>query len=117
MCSQQELQIISGEVVSAALDMFSDKIERVLLFGSYARGDYTNESDVDIMIILNCPKEEVRAYRREVSRMASRIGLEHDVMVSILIRDKATYEHGKNELPFYRNVMQEGVELYGQCVC
>lgn len=34
-------------------------------------------------------------------------------MISILLRDKESFEHGKKVLPFYQNIIKDGVELYG----
>ncbi len=113
MCSKRDLQSISDRVVVYARKLFEDKMDRVLLYGSYARGDYTDDSDIDIMIILNCPKDEVSSYRRKTSQMASRIGLEYDVLVSIILRDKETFDSKKEELPFYQNVVKDGIKLYG----
>lgn len=113
MCTAQELQIVTKSVVAAVLELVSDKIYKIVLYGSYARGDFTRESDIDIMVILDCTKDEVLTYRKRISRMASRIGLEHDIMLSVLLRDKDSYLTGQEVLPFYQNIAREGVELYG----
>ena len=113
MCTVKELQIVTSSVVDAVLELLSGKIYKIILYGSYARGDYTNESDIDIMIILDCTKEEVKTYRKQISRLASRIGLKYDVMVSVLLRDKGSFYENLEILPFYNNVRSEGVESYG----
>lgn len=51
MCTNQELQVVTQAVVTSVLDELADKIYKVLLYGSYARGDFTSESDIDIMMI------------------------------------------------------------------
>lgn len=109
----EEIDIIAREVVDDVLKILDKKVYKIVLYGSYARGDFTKESDVDIMIILDCSKDEVRQYRRQISRLASRIGLKNDIEVSLLLRDRQTFEQGLSVLPFYRNIVGEGVELYG----
>lgn len=113
MCSKAELSRITKDVVDGTLRLLPDKVCRIILYGSYARGDFNSESDVDIMILLNCDIEEVKKYRKQCSKLSSRIGLENDIEVSMLLRDRMTYEEGKAILPFYRNVEREGVILYG----
>lgn len=113
MCSENELQIITKSVVEQALALLEDKIEKIILYGSYARGDFTSESDVDIIILLNCAEEEVEPYRIMISRLASRIGLANDVEVSLLLKTSSSFEKRKTILPFYQNIQKEGVVLYG----
>jgi len=67
------------------IKLFGKKIERITLYGSYARGDFNLESDVDIMILLNCDQKEIMQRRKEISRIASRIGLKNDIMVKIFV--------------------------------
>lgn len=113
MCSQSELQVITGSVVKAAVELLEDKIYKIILYGSYARGDFDAESDIDILILLDCASGEVREYRKQISRLASRIGLENDIEVSLLLRDRASFEERADFLPFYKNIQKEGVALYG----
>jgi predicted nucleotidyltransferase len=108
-----ELQTITDSVVTKVVDILADKIYKIILYGSYARGDFTAESDVDIIILLNCDKEEVKSFRTEISRLSSRIGLENDIEVSLMLRDRTSYEEGLAVLPFYRNIENEGKVLYG----
>ena len=82
-----DINIITKEIVEDVLELFKEKVYKIVLYGSYARGDFTKESDVDIMILLNCDKEEVKQYRKEISRLASRIGLKNDIEISLLLRD------------------------------
>lgn len=113
MCTSQELHVITESMVKSVIDLFAEKIYKIILYGSYARGDFHQDSDIDIMIILNCTKEEVLAYRKQINKLASRIGLEHDVMLSVLLRDNESFYQYQEILPFYQNVLKEGVELYG----
>ena len=52
-------------------------------------------------------------YRKQVSQLSSRIGLKNDIEISLLLRDRDTFERGENVLPFYRNIKKDGIELYG----
>ena len=105
---------VTTEVVEKLVELVNEDIYKMYLYGSYARGDFDNESDIDIMIILKCDKEKVKSYRKQVSILASRIGLKNDVEVSLLLRDMESFEKGKKILPFYQNVTREGVNIYGQ---
>lgn len=51
------------------------------------------ESDVDIMILLNCDQKGIMQRRKEISRIASRIGLKNNIMVSLLARNSDDYEN------------------------
>lgn len=105
---------VTTEVSDELFHIWGEKIDRVILYGSYARGDFTFESDVDIMVLLNCTKEEIKEKRREISRVASRVGLRNDIMVSLLVRDKMEYENEMPYQPFYQNIEKEGVTVYGK---
>ncbi len=52
MCSKSELQIILSEIAKTARETFGEHLDSVILYGSYARGDYTPDSDVDMMILV-----------------------------------------------------------------
>ena len=94
------------------IDAYLD-IDKIILFGSYARGDYDEESDVDIMMLLNCSEYETSEYRKIVCRLSSDLSLENDVMVSLMLNDKVSFYDRMDILPFYQNVQREGVLLYG----
>ena len=71
------------------------------------------ESDVDIMILLNCEQKEITERRKEISRIASRIGLKNDIMVSLLARNYTDYKNQMKYQPFYQNIEKEGMNIYG----
>jgi predicted nucleotidyltransferase len=81
----------------------------VWLFGSHARGQAHESSDVDVLVVLE------RAgwhERREVLDLAADVGLEHDLDVSTTVFDRATWEiWGRQQRPLYRDVEREGVSL------
>lgn len=104
---------IANEVSEELNQLFGSKLDRVILYGSYARGDFTLESDIDIMILLDCNQEEISRRRKDVSRVASRVGLRNDVMVSLLVRNTDEYEQQMEFQPFYQNIQREGVKLFG----
>lgn len=107
-----ELKIVLEELVAQIHNILGDNLERIVLYGSYARGDNEEDSDVDIMVLTNLSSEENRKYDRELNKIFSRLGLEHDILLSMYLKDKATYEYWFPVLPFYQNTEKDGIVLY-----
>ena len=102
---------ISQRVIQAAKDTFKEKLEKVYLFGSYARGDYDEESDIDFLIIADTSQEEACAKHMEVRRNMHGIDLEYDLLVSCCVTSCEVFNKYIESLPFYSNVVKEGVVL------
>ena len=82
----------------------------VILFGSYARGDYKNNSDIDILILID--KEKITpGDAKRVAYPLYDIEFETGKIISPLILSKKIWE-GKHKItPFYKNIRKEGVIL------
>lgn len=113
MCTQNDLMNIARDITAKALEV-CPKVEKIILYGSYARGDNAPDSDIDIMIVINDTEISVKKLRKKFSVISSDLGLKYDVLLSVLIRDKANFEKRKEYIPFYQNVINEGVEWYGR---
>ena len=47
-------------------DILGDKLTKIILYGSYARGDYKENSDIDIMILTTLTDEEIRRIKTDI---------------------------------------------------
>ena len=112
MCTQTQLNKITNEVSEGAKSILGDKLRKVILYGSYARGDYNSDSDVDIMVLADVNDIERPMFIKDVDKISSNISLENDITVSISLKDKQFFDMHTRVLPFYRNVETEGVEVY-----
>jgi len=111
MCGQSILNIITDEVVRVAKESLGDKLESVILYGSYARGDQTDESDIDVIILANISAEDSGRERRKIRELLNYIDLEYDVLLSISVTDSITFNKYMRVEPFYQNVVRDGVIL------
>ncbi len=111
MCSKSELNMISETVVVRAKAFLGDLLDCVVLYGSYARGDYDDESDIDMMIRIHCSREQLNAYKQYFIKLASELSLQYGVEISLILADSMTYNRYKNHLPFYESIEREGVKI------
>jgi predicted nucleotidyltransferase len=111
MSGKKDIRAITQQVVEGARARYGDRLDRVLLYGSYARGDFNDDSDIDIMVLADIDPCEADRVDRELIRLASRLDLEYDVCLSLTIRDSQTFKAWSEVVPFYRNVSREGVPL------
>ena len=82
-----------------------DKIGDLILFGSYSRGDNTEYSDVDLLILVNSRLS--RDETRKVDDLIAGYSLEHDVVISGLVYPIDTYQ--RFNTPFLLNIKEEGI--------
>jgi predicted nucleotidyltransferase len=81
------------------------KIGNLILFGSYSRGDSTEYSDIDLMILVN--SRLTRDETRKVDDLIADYSLEHDVVISGLVYPIDTYK--RFNTPFLLNIKEEGI--------
>jgi predicted nucleotidyltransferase len=63
-------------------DLYGDRLARVVLYGSYARGEAHEESDVDVLVVLEGEVDAAREIRR-MGDAAFEVGLRHGQYVSV----------------------------------
>lgn len=109
----QNTQRAIDKFVSKMDNILNNSIEKIILYGSYARGDYNKSSDVDIMILTNLTNKEIEECREKISDVVFEIQVEEDIYISPSIKNIDNYNVRVKFVPFYMNVKKEGVELYG----
>ena len=110
MCIRDRL----NDVVAAAHTVYSDALSAVVLFGSYARGDYSSDSDVDVILFVDLPKTEIGTkYFDDILPIGAELSLKYGILVSIKTQSTTEYRKYRNIIPFYRNIANEGSVYYG----
>ena len=107
----QSTEKIIQEFIDRVNKLLGKRVKKIILYGSYARGDYNENSDIDIMILTDLTNEEIIEYRELVSNIEFDTNFE--VMISPLVKNIEKFEYWLKALPFYMNVQKEGVVLSG----
>ncbi|WP_374757817.1 nucleotidyltransferase domain-containing protein [Telluribacter humicola] len=85
----------------------TDPTATVILFGSYARGDYKEDSDLDLLILIE--KDTIKpADKKKITYPLYDIEFETGTLISPLVFSKKDWESRKGKTPFYENVRKEG---------
>lgn len=90
----------------AATESFGERIHEIILYGSVARGEATEKSDVDVLVIF-----EEMGNTDELFQLAFDVGMEYEVAIIPHLQTKKQFE-SRQEFPFLKSVLQEG-RLYG----
>ncbi len=112
MCNKNEAIEILAKACVQCKSVFGE-LKTAYLYGSYARGDFHSESDVDILLTVDKTQEQISKCRMAVADISSALSLEYDVTVSIAVKPAEQFEKYQNVLPFYRNVIKEGIKYAG----
>lgn len=92
-------------------EFFGEKVVKIILYGSYSRGDYNKESDIDILVIVD--DENLELYRKKRIELTNYYLDKENVLLSIIIENLGIAERYKNHSPFLINVLKEGKAFYG----
>lgn len=109
---QDRVKMVMHEIVVAMRTIFGKNLRQVLLYGSYARGEQDEYSDMDIMVLVNVTDNEVKQYNDAIVDVMSDISLKYGVLPTIIGKNYGHFYHWVPFLPFYQNVRTEGIEYY-----
>ncbi|HCM11997.1 MAG TPA: nucleotidyltransferase domain-containing protein [Lachnospiraceae bacterium] len=97
------------KLTAGIVDIFKDSLESIILYGSVARGTETDESDIDIAVIVKGYTDDM--HERMIDNVVD-LELEYNKVFSVLLIDYDRFKEWENVMPFYKNVKSEGIYLW-----
>lgn len=104
----EKIESILQEVKDRLDSLYADRLKEIILFGSYARGDFAEGSDIDLLVLLD-RLDEPEAERERYLSAICELSLKYDTVVSIVPMDYRVFRSKKT--PLTMNVTREGVRL------
>lgn len=102
--------IILRQLVLGLQRIYGDLLDSIILYGSTARGTHTDDSDVDVAILLHPgATKEMREQRLE---LLVDLELACGKVLSALCIDYEKFSEWEDVLPFYQNIRREGIVLW-----
>ena len=111
--ADSRINAVTKEVINTAIDTLGERLDKVILFGSYARGDFNSDSDVDIFVLANVPQEETNRWSNIIDDCLPDFLYDNSLLVCIHLTSKELFDRYYHVLPYYQNVIREGIELHG----
>ena len=104
--SKKQVQTILNSVVENLIENLD--VEKIILFGSYVKGKYTEDSDIDLLIMLNTRKKGIERYA-----MVSKLLEPRTIPMDIIIKTRAELKKREKYFdPFIKNIQMSGKVLY-----
>lgn len=113
MAMLQTMQSLIEQYIAEIKKIYGTHLRKVILYGSYARGDFRQDSDIDIMILLDMSDMDLKAYNQQLSYMTYDFNLDNDLDIKPIAKSEEHFRKWVVNYPFYANINREGVVLYG----
>lgn len=106
----ENLKRLLDEAEKKLKDLFGKKLTNVILFGSYARGDYDEESDIDIIALVR--ENNPNKYNEEIIDLEIDLTIKYGIMPSILTENESYFRENQDKEFLFQNVLKEGKVVY-----
>ena len=110
--TERMIDCIKKESVEGISAIVKDDLKKIIMFGSHARGDYTDESDIDIAVLINKTRKDIDVYKDKLIELSTDIDLRNYVVVNFLCVPNDEFNEKKSYYPIYANIDKEGVIWY-----
>ncbi|MBU2446578.1 MAG: nucleotidyltransferase domain-containing protein [Bacteroidetes bacterium] len=91
-------------------ELLKDRLKQLILFGSYARGKFNDESDVDFLLVTST--KLTTEEKEKITEIELNVLSQYKLFITI-IPELEEFVTNYSWLPFYRNIEKEGILLYG----
>lgn len=106
---RESLTQLLEDLVPRICKIYGDNLVAIILYGSFARDTASEESDVDIALLI---KKEDSTMHDEMLDAFVDLDLEYDRVISPSLIEIDKFDKWKSVLPYYRNIENEGVVLW-----
>ena len=106
-----DLNLLLKDVCNNVKQIYGDELVKMILYGSYARGDYNEYSDVDILALVKCGDKDIWGYRDKLTSSIVELDDKYSAYISLKTNNIDYFNYWKDSMPYFKSVIQEGLEL------
>ena len=107
------IDIVKMESTYLVHNLMQDDLVEAVLYGSCARGDYTEDSDIDIALLTKSDRLEAKKYDEQLARIATELAMKYFAIVNFVCLPYEEFLEKKTWYPYFMNIATEGEVLYG----
>jgi predicted nucleotidyltransferase len=90
----------TGEEILASLinilqNLFNAHLQRIILYGSYARNEETNDSDIDFMVLTDLENDELKKFSKNIANISVELSLKYVKVFSIVLSESHGEDTGR----------------------
>jgi len=104
----EKVRIVLTELRRRLQDIYADRLVKLVLYGSQARGDARPWSDIDVMVVLKGPVDPSRE-RSRTEAILGDLSLQHDVVILSVYVDEERFTRDASAL--LSNIRREGIAV------
>ena len=103
---------IKSEVPDMVREFMEKDLVKMILYGSCARGDFEEHSDVDIALLIKGSRTDSWKYNDRIDEVATELALKYFAIVNFVLPYNE-FEEKKSWYGYFKNIDKEGIKLYG----
>lgn len=107
------IEKVKREAAESAKAIMGEDLIKVVLYGSCARGDYTQDSDIDIALITACSRMEAKVYNDKIAEISMQMAMKYFAVVNFVCLPYDEFMKKKSWYLYFQNIDSEGEALYG----
>lgn len=104
---------IKTEAADLAKQLMGKDLLKVILYGSCSRGDYTQDSDIDIALIISCDRVEAKKYNDGLAAISTEFAMKYFSVVNFVCLPYDEFVQKKSWYLYFRNIEVDGEVIYG----
>lgn len=115
MLSLNEVLIdnIKKDIIYMVKELMGAELVKIIMYGSCARGDYTDDSDIDIALLIRCSRMRAKMYGDGLASIATELAMKYFAVINLVCFPYQEFLEKKSWYVYFKNIDREGIVLYG----
>lgn len=109
--SVKDIDEVIKMYVDDVRELLGADFHRACVYGSYARGEYGEDSDIDIAIFTDRKPEDFYLLINLISQITFEYNVKYDVILSPVFQNEQEYERMFNAVPYFQSIQREGIAV------
>ncbi|EET62548.1 hypothetical protein BRYFOR_05583 [Marvinbryantia formatexigens DSM 14469] len=110
--SQEVVSKVKNEIYPMVKEVLRDDLIECVLYGSCARGDFSDDSDIDIALLVKCSRVEAVKYNDALADVAVSMAMKYFAIINFVCIPYAEYMSKKSWYLYFKNISKEGIVIH-----